>query len=224
MYYLVETGKRCLAARKKMARGTTDAELSGFIAKSLCKSLLFRWILKAGVKCTHEPGRTSTVQAERHTMLDNVIHSKYKINIRERENTTVQLKPTRRCSVLHVDFFYFRAWYWYCIGIGVCRAQSLPSFSIGEGAFLGCFRPERLLVRLLLPRAFLAAPPLLCRDLLFGARVSSRGSDFRVCRKYLRGVERGRRPRRELFITGADSREGPSKHSDLVWQPRHAAA
>ena len=103
MYYLVETGKRCLAARKKMARGTTDAELSGFIAKSLCKSLLFRWILKAGVKCTHEPGRTSTVQAERHTMLDNVIHSKFKINKR-----TLQLKPTRRCSVLHVDFFYFR--------------------------------------------------------------------------------------------------------------------
>ena len=62
-----------------MARGTTDAELSGFIAKSLCKSLLFRWILKAGVKCTHEPGRTSTVQAERHTMLDNVIHTKYKL-------------------------------------------------------------------------------------------------------------------------------------------------
>ena len=33
---------------------------------------------------------------------------------------------------------------------------------------------------------------LWCRDLLAGgARVSSRGSDFRVCRKYLRGVERG---------------------------------
>ena len=95
MCYLVETGKRCLAARKKMARGTTDAELSGFIAKSLCKSLLFRWILKAGVKCTHEPGRTSTVQAERHTMLDNVIHTKYKLI---RENTTLVL------------VLYF--WYW----------------------------------------------------------------------------------------------------------------
>ena len=35
---------------------------------------------------------------------------------------------------------------------------------------------------------FLAASPLWCRDLLAGgARVSSRGSDFRVCRKYLRG-------------------------------------
>ena len=34
-----------------------------------------------------------------------------------------------------------------------------------------------------------------------GARVSSRGSDFRVCRKYLWGVERGRRPRGELVIS-----------------------
>ena len=74
------------------------------------------------------------------------------------------------------------------------RAQSLPIFN-------------RCISRLLPARAssctaaptyrgpFLAAPPLWCRELLAGgARVSSRGSDFRVCRKYLRGVERGETP------------------------------
>ena len=47
------------------------------------------------------------------------------------------------------------------IGIGVCRAQSLLNFSIGGGAFLGCFRPERLLVRLLLPRALPGCPAII---------------------------------------------------------------
>ena len=47
------------------------------------------------------------------------------------------------------------------IGIGVCRAQSLPIFMYWEGAFLGCFRPERLLVRLLLPRALPGCPAII---------------------------------------------------------------